>query len=68
MHTHTLLNKLLAYMLIATLVGCATQQSEQIQQTDVEQFSSSEGQQQCSRIEVRQNNGKTEVKRSNDCY
>lgn len=55
-------------MLIATLVGCATQQSEQIQQTDVEQFSSSEGQQQCSRIEVRQNNGKTEVKRSNDCY
>ncbi len=64
---HTLLNKLLAYMLIATLVGCATQQSEQVQQTQIEQSNSSGGQQQCSRVEVRQENGKTEVKRSNDC-
>ncbi|BAZ70178.1 MAG: hypothetical protein KME28_24970 [Pelatocladus maniniholoensis HA4357-MV3] len=64
---HNSLNKLLAYMLIATLVGCATQQSQQLQQTDIEQSSSSGGQQQCSRIEVRQDNGKTEVKRSNDC-
>ncbi|MFB2768885.1 hypothetical protein ACE1AT_06265 [Pelatocladus sp. BLCC-F211] len=64
---HTFLNKLLAYVLIATLVGCATQQSEQVQQTQIEQSSSSGGQQQCSRVEVRQNNGKTEVKRSNDC-
>ncbi|MGJ5675952.1 MAG: hypothetical protein ACR9NN_20440 [Nostochopsis sp.] len=64
---HKLLNRLLVSILIATLVGCATQHSEQVQQTQVEQSSSSGGQRQCSRIDVRQNNGKTEVKRSNDC-
>lgn len=63
---HRLFNKVLAYMLAATLIGCATQQNEQVQQTRVEQYSSG-GQRQCSRVEVRQDNGKTSVKRSTDC-
>jgi hypothetical protein len=63
---YRLLNKLLAYVLVATLVGCATQQNEQVQQTRTSEYNSG-GQRQCSRVEVRQDNGKTEVKHSTDC-
>ncbi|BAU07288.1 hypothetical protein CEN45_12525 [Fischerella thermalis CCMEE 5198] len=63
---HRLFNKLLPYMLIATLIGCTTQQNEQVQQTRTSEYTSG-GQRQCSRVEVRQNNGKTEVQHSTDC-
>ncbi|NWF59004.1 MAG: hypothetical protein HXY43_06780 [Fischerella sp.] len=63
---HIFFRNLFACVLVATLVGCAAQQNEQVQQTRTEQYNSG-GQRQCSRVEVRQENGKTEVKRSTEC-